>query len=231
MIKRKKLKKVNIRKDPITNKFLPLEENELTLKGFEIYYNQGLKRSYRQTAKEVSVTIPTIFNWSKKFNWQARIKERNNEFSNDLKEATTNNVIGIKVRYSNAVASLVKDFLSYCDEMKKQYEMKRREWNKKNMIYRQNRAKNPDPGPKPKPFTIIKDITDLEKIVKLELLLLGESTDRKESVVREKDDRIKDLINTDENIRSILADAWRKTRISVLQGGKKDIVQEGEQRQ
>ena len=227
MIKRKKLKRVNIRKDPLTNKFLPLEENELTLKAFEIYYNQGLKRSYKRTAKEVSVTIPTIFNWSKKFNWQTRIKERNNEFSNDLKEATTNNVIGIKVRYSNAVATLVKDFLLYCDEMKKIYELKRREWNKKNMMYRQDRVANPDPGPKPKPFTIIKDISDLEKIVKLELLLLGESTDRKEQVTREKDDRITDLIKTDESVRSLLADAWRKTRIQVLQGGKKDTQGQG----
>ncbi|HME43129.1 MAG TPA: hypothetical protein VKF36_08595 [Syntrophorhabdales bacterium] len=75
--------------------------------------------------------------------------------------------------------ALVNDLLAYCDERKRQHKLRLREWKARHRAYEQ--GKGEDPGSKPLPFTIIKDVRDLEMIIKLELLLLGEGTDTKKA--------------------------------------------------
>lgn len=45
-------------------------------KAFEMYYALGEKRSYRQVAQQLGVSLPTVKLWARAFGWRQRIRER-----------------------------------------------------------------------------------------------------------------------------------------------------------
>ena len=45
-------------------------------KAFETYYALGEKRSYRQVAQQLGISLPTVKLWARAFGWQERIRER-----------------------------------------------------------------------------------------------------------------------------------------------------------
>lgn len=60
--------------------------NEKQLLAFELYYSQGLERSYSKLAKEIKVSKNTVVNWAKKFKWQDLIKERDKSDADKLRD-------------------------------------------------------------------------------------------------------------------------------------------------
>lgn len=60
--------------------------NEKQLLAFELYYSQGLERSYAKLAKEIKVSKATIARWAMEFNWQSLIKERDKTDADRLRD-------------------------------------------------------------------------------------------------------------------------------------------------
>lgn len=60
--------------------------NEKQTLAFELYYSQGLERSYAKLAKEIKVSKATIARWAMEFNWQSLIKERDKTDADRLRD-------------------------------------------------------------------------------------------------------------------------------------------------
>ena len=60
--------------------------NEKQRLAFELYYAQGLERSYAKLAKEIKVSKTTIVNWAVEHKWQDLIKERDKSDADRLRD-------------------------------------------------------------------------------------------------------------------------------------------------
>jgi len=54
-------------------------EQEHHRKAFELYFSLGPKRSYKEVAQQMSVSPSAVKLWSKSFDWQKRLGERDAE--------------------------------------------------------------------------------------------------------------------------------------------------------
>lgn len=70
---------------------------------FEFYYSLGSVRSYQKVAEEYKVTLKSVAQWSKSFNWQERIAQRDIEIGQQLKEKTMDTIINEKANYRKIV--------------------------------------------------------------------------------------------------------------------------------
>lgn len=217
-----------------SSKFATIGETQEMLQAYEDYYQAGENRSYEKIAVKYKVTTQTIYNWSKRYGWKQRIEERNLKFSKKLEETTDAQAIGIRMKYSNELGKMVRDFLAYVEEMKRRYQQRLREYRiaKKKLDALKDEEKeafrkaNAQELVQPEPFVVIKNVQDIEKIVKLQMLMLGETAaaGEKDGKVEgmTKEERIEQLMKADKSVRELIAEAWRKTRpVSLLQGGKK----------
>jgi transposase len=50
-------------------------ETDRQLDAFIYYYNLGPLRSYNKVAKYIGVSLPSVSNWAKKFEWEQRVAE------------------------------------------------------------------------------------------------------------------------------------------------------------
>ena len=112
---------------------------------FEYYYCLGDSRGYREVTQKFNVTLTSIANWGKAFNWQERIIQRDIEVSKKLEKKTNTTVINEKANYRK----IIKDSLA-------------------------NIKMKPE------------SIRDMEILIKLDLLLMGEATE--ETTVNNKVD-------------------------------------------
>lgn len=60
--------------------------NEKQEKTFELYYQMGPKRSLEKLVKKSGLSLRTLASWSKKFDWQKLINEREKSDSELLRE-------------------------------------------------------------------------------------------------------------------------------------------------
>jgi len=181
------------------------------LEAFEYYYGLGANRSYRQVAKKFQVHHQTVVYWAKRNHWQDKIIERNATLAAQLEEATTSHVIGVKINYSHFIAQCVRDFIKYVDDMKKLRKAAIKE-NREALERREKGVKkltNKDLAA----YSVIKNVHELELVIKLQLLLLGEATERKEQSIEHEDRQLDKLLETDEQARSLIKDIYRKSKI------------------
>jgi hypothetical protein len=66
---------------------------------FDEYYAMGDGRSLRSLADHRDVTIRTLARWSKKFNWQERIIQRDLEINKRTEEKTNKAIVNTKADY------------------------------------------------------------------------------------------------------------------------------------
>lgn len=201
-------------RDPKTKKFKTKGETQITIDAFEYYFALDTERTYSKVAKQFGTSVTTISYWSTKFKWKERINKRNGKVEEQLEEIAVEAIVKSKVKYRQAIATQVKEFNKYVEDMKKWHADRIKEWED---IPAKNRKGNP-----PKPWALIQDVSDLEKIVKLDLLLGGEATSIGEQragetpLPRDRKTVMAELIRTNPQVREILADAWRRTRIAAL---------------
>ena len=105
---------------------------------FEYYYALGSSRSIPQVCQNLSVSIPAVKNWSKAFNWQDRVIQRDIENSKQLEIKTNKFVIDEKENYRKIIRDAIRG----------------------------------------REILNAKNIKDLEILVKLDLLLMGEAIDQ-----------------------------------------------------
>src|SRR5579871_2861172 len=110
---------------------------------FEYYYSLGHDRNLDSVALHHGVTKRSVAAWSKSFEWQARIVQRDQENARRLQQKTDEKIVNVKALYRKVVGSAISDFV--------------------------NRLKAGE--------IEVDSVTDLERLVKLDLLLMGEATE------------------------------------------------------
>lgn len=85
---------------------------------FDIYYSLGEKRSleklreYLKNTPEYTNNTPsldTLKSWSKKFNWQERIQQRDFELNKELEKKTRDEILDIKANYRKIIRAVLSE--------------------------------------------------------------------------------------------------------------------------
>lgn len=85
-----------------------LEQRE----AFDYYYLLGGDRSCTAVAPKFKKSLKTIKNWSKKFNWRERVQQRDMEIARELEKKTNESIIDEKAKYRDDIKSNV-DIIRY----------------------------------------------------------------------------------------------------------------------
>ena len=78
---------------------MPKVETQRHIEAFDRYFAMGKKRSLRSAAGQQGVSEKTIFQWSKDFNWQGRIAQRDLENGKKTMAKTDKTVVNTKADY------------------------------------------------------------------------------------------------------------------------------------
>ncbi|HOC53301.1 MAG TPA: hypothetical protein PKJ39_06215 [Caldisericia bacterium] len=132
---------------------------------FDIYYSLGDKRSLEKLKENLKNTpeysektpsLDTLKSWSKKFNWQERIQQRDAEISKGLEKKINQDIVNEKAEHRKLIKAILNEL-------------------KRSLIEYQNEIKE---GIKPAQIETIKDLKDISQIIdtliKLDLNILGE---------------------------------------------------------
>ena len=130
---------------------------------FDYYYSLGVSRSINQVAVKFNKSERTIHNWAKAFNWQKRIEQRDIEIANRLEEKTNEIIVDEKAKYREEI----KQYMQFIRGI---------------MIASQEKIKKKEIS-----INESSDMNSLmlayERLLKLDLLLMGEATDRSENTL------------------------------------------------
>jgi len=63
---------------------------------FEQYYQMGDQRDLRSLSAELGLSDRTLFNWSKKYNWQNRVQKRDEKVAGKYEEITEQQYLKLK---------------------------------------------------------------------------------------------------------------------------------------
>lgn len=77
---------------------------------FEYYYSLGENRGLRKVAQKFNVTLTAVANWSRAFNWQERIEQRDIENAKKLEAEINKAVVSSKADYRALIKKVVKEF-------------------------------------------------------------------------------------------------------------------------
>ena len=132
---------------------------------FDIYYSLGDKRSLEKLKENLKNTpeysektpsLDTLKSWSKKYNWQERIQQRDAEISKGLEKKINQDIINEKAEHRKLIKAILNEL-------------------KRSLIEYQNEIKE---GIEPAKIETIKDLKDISQIIdtliKLDLNILGE---------------------------------------------------------
>lgn len=144
MTKPKKIDKANEDEKSLRQRRAPKEETLRHREIFEIYYAMGDARSLRDLAKIVDVTINTIEIWSSTFGWVDRVQLRDQELIRRIQDDFKDEIL----RYRSYYIDIVKGMIHGCLEF----------------------DKDGKPSMSIKPTTV----SDLEKLIKLHMALMGD---------------------------------------------------------
>ncbi len=122
---------------------MPVKETLKHKEAFEFYYGLGKERNLPKVADKYEVSIQAVKNWSKHFNWQYRVEQRDIELSRKLQQKTDDIILATKADYRKIIKAGIAKWISNFKAGKI----------------------NPT------------SVSDLEKLVKLDLLLMGENTE------------------------------------------------------
>jgi len=154
---------------------------------FEYYYSLGEKRSITQVAQKVTVCRASVSRWSRFFHWQERVEQRDIEIGRELPAKTKETVLNTKANYRaeiKAQFSILKKMLNELIEKFKEDEAKG------------NKGKDKK-GIEIKDVTGLKDIMGCyERLVKMDLTLMGEVSEREEITLRDAERKFFDEINS-----------------------------------
>jgi len=110
---------------------------------FEFYYAAGQGRNLASVAVQHGVSEKSVATWSKTFDWQARVEQRDMENARRLQKSTDETVVSVKAKYRKIVGAAISDFVTRL---------------------RGGQVK-------------VDSVNDLERLIKLDLLLMGEATE------------------------------------------------------
>jgi hypothetical protein len=121
-------------------------ETQRHLEAFELYVAQGGRRSYRQVARAMGTSIGAVKLWSLSFDWPVRARRRDAGIARKLAKKTDQTIVQVKARYHSMVNKIIEG------------------------LCRHHLGKDLRQLRHPEKTTL----TDLERLVRLDLMLLGE---------------------------------------------------------
>lgn len=127
---------------------------------FEYYYLCGNERGIRGVAQKYNVSSAAVAKWSKAFDWQERIKIRDIENAKKLEKKTDETIVAVKARYRQYVRdnlAIIRVLIGDVVEKVKSKEINVKNLEELNML-----------------------LNTIEKQIKLDMLLVGEATDKTE---------------------------------------------------
>jgi len=167
-------------------------------KVFEQYYALGEGRTISQLSRVTGHSYARLDRWKRKYNWDMKIIKRDIEIAAILKAKTIDSIVNAKIDYSAIINQTIRDFIDNI-----------REYNEKvRMVNR--KAKHPKDLIPYK--TLICNAGDFEKLVKLDLLMRGDATERKEEIVNQKIDIIEKQISEDDKTKALLKELYHRSR-------------------
>jgi len=131
---------------------------------FDFYYTLGKSRSLPQVGHEYNVSLNAVKKWSKAFQWQKRIQNRDKKIAKQLEKVTDQSIVEIKGRYSRVAEVMLEKIVTVKNG--KIIDVKLQ----------------------------IETISDFEKVVKILLLLLGEPTERVDLTDEERARKVQELL-------------------------------------
>lgn len=166
---------------------------------FEYYYSLGPTRSLPQVARQYSVSVAAVKKWSKAFNWQERVEQRDIENARRLEEKTNETIVAAKANYRKIIKAAIGRWVK--------------------------RFQGGEID--------VESVWDLERLVKLDLLLIGEPTDRSEHESRVTERYEYDIVHkivADPEARELarqLYDKLAPRRENAGQGRSRELLPEG----
>jgi len=119
---------------------------------FDLYYSMGKDRSLKAVSEKSGRAFSTLKIWSSEDGWVERVEQRDIENARKLQQKTDETVIDTKAGYRKLIKAAIKKLL----------------------------VKDKDGTVILSPAFEVKSPHDLETLIKLDLLLMGEATERKE---------------------------------------------------
>ncbi len=113
---------------------------------FELYVAQGGQRSYRAVAQATGVSVMAVRHWARSFDWPTRARGRDAGIARKLAKKTDETIVQVKARYHSMINKIVE------------------------ALCRHHLGKDLKSLRHPERTTL----TDLERLVRLDLMLLGE---------------------------------------------------------
>jgi len=143
-------------------------------KAFDYYYGLGDDRTSQMVANRFSVSRRSVEVWKKEFNWQERIQQRDIENAKRIEKKTDNTIVNAKADYRFWIKKRLKEIETEYNYLSRVYGTAKEKIEKGEIE-----------------VGSIKDLTDLSRVmqgvdkerrefVKLDMLLIGEATDRHE---------------------------------------------------
>jgi len=139
---------------------------------FDYYYALGAERSYPKVASKFTVSRTSVKKWSKEFNWQERIVQRDIENSRKVQEKTDKAVVNTKADYRRDIRRALQPVKAAINKAI---------------------VKNPETGELEVRIPIV-EAKDLASVVgafntlaRLDMLLMGEADSRNETQVTRYD--------------------------------------------
>jgi len=147
---------------------------------FEYFYSLGAGRSMKKVGEHFHVTLRTVQNWAKTYNWRMKLDQRDVEIAKKMGEKTTNAILNEKANFRKdikAAMAPIRDILS-------------------GLIKKVQAQENPIK------VSSAKDYKDLllvyKELVRLDLLLVGEATDKTEHQIQAPKTFVEWLIKEEE---------------------------------
>lgn len=131
---------------------------------FDYYYTLGKDRNIIKVAQNFDVSRASVAKWSKAFEWQKRIKTRDKRIAKRVERITDTDIVKEKARYRAIIKATIAKIVT-----------EGKGGNFKLDIWPEN-------------------VSDLERLIKLDLLLMGEPTERVQLSDEERAKKIQDLL-------------------------------------
>ncbi len=132
---------------PVVSKKRPIKrETPRHHEAFELYVAQGGRRSYRAVAQATGVSVMAVRHWARSFDWPTRARGRDAGIARRLAKRTDESIVQVKARYHSMINKIVE------------------------ALCRHHLGKDLKELRHPERTTL----TDLERLVRLDLMLLGE---------------------------------------------------------
>lgn len=124
-------------------------ETLLMSEAFESYYLMGDRRNIRALAPQVGRAVRTVQYWSDAFRWQERVLERDREIAARIAQKNIKDVADTKDNYRKMIKLVVSRFVAALTAT----------------------------DAEGKPLLKVENIADVERMIKLDLTLMGEVTE------------------------------------------------------